>query len=304
MNLGRASVLIAAIAAIGFSHSAFADSDQDWLQDQFDSGNAVPITPGPKPTISEDAGLKQKYLEAIARFNKLTFLPADEAKNYSQNMQNIVGSYGYFEKTDEGQNVVLVGQTSVGQNISVDLKDTTVFKGVLKKGFNAGLKLPILTIDASGDDLAELTIEDIGVVQSKLTLIQWTCQFPYNYYKHAKTKDFFYISAATATKISKKYFKTNEQSGGLLYSILNIGGKRYYSNNQTDIANAISISARPVSLVTTDPFTKDGLALIKAFCSQKPFEAARSVGGKIEPTLNAEGLRGVILKGVRSERLE
>lgn len=216
------------------AHSQF----DNWLDDAFVKPVPGPVAPGenPKPQTT------QQTMAALKEFVRGgTFLSNADVNNFSKSLEGLVGNYFYMDK-DNNNVIQLAGKTVENSNNKIDIKDGVVFKAVVDRKFNAGVKfLPFLSANMDNRDLLELTIRNIASVHGNADTNLVNCNYPIGYMGQPDIK-MNYITAATVSVVHKKIYKLQKQGGSLIYSIFKLDGKNYYSNELVQSVPVISIS--------------------------------------------------------------
>jgi hypothetical protein len=225
------------------AHSSLGSARANDIPGLFKNGS---VTVYPKKGTPEDQ-VKQQTEAALQALTNLTFLSDNDARQYARNIQSLLGYYAYL---GPDKNVVLLGGSQLVKDQKVDLKDAIVFKGVIKSGYNVGIGIPVLKIDLKGDQAAEVSIQDVVTIASRYSPDEIACNFPYAWRKSAKPDgptQYYYVPAATVSSMATRRFDSSNQGLSGVFSILNIGANRYYSNEASTTKYFVTLSVAPVS---------------------------------------------------------
>lgn len=247
MKSATAMYLTAAIVttALALSFAAPVGAQDDWPMSFFKAKDAISGTQVAKgKDVNTRAQLAAEFLVA---FNKGSFASAESAKVYSRQLDQLVGRIYY--RTKDSPKLEIQSRSSVVKATKVDVKDDVLFKGIVKGNFASGLKIPIANIKFGVSEVSELTVQDLVSIVGDYNIDEVGCKFPQTYremLKDNKDLEFYIISAATASSITKRSFSSNEQSGGGVFSILTLDGQRMYSEEATSKTIVVSINGERV----------------------------------------------------------
>jgi len=241
------SYLAAAIAtaALALSFAAPVGAQDDWPMSFFKAKDVISGTQVAKgKDVNSRAQLAAEFLLA---FNKGSFASAESSKVYARQLDQLVGRIYY--RTKDAPKLEIQSRSSVVKATKVDVKDDVLFRGIIKGNFASGLKIPIANIKFGVNEVSELTVQDLVSVVGDYNIDEVGCKFPQTYremLKENKDLEFYIISAATASSITKRSFSSNEQSGGGILSILTLDGQRLYSEEATSKTIVVSINGERV----------------------------------------------------------
>jgi hypothetical protein len=239
-----------ATAALVLSFAPVVAQD-DWPMSFFKAKDAIT---GTKVAKGKDANTRAELAaEFLVAFNKGSFASAESARVYARQLDQLVGRIYY--RTKDSPKLEIQSRSSVVKATKVDVKDDVLFKGIVKGNFAAGLKIPIVNMKFGVNEVSELTVQDLVSIVGDYNIDEVGCKFPQTYremLKQNKDLEFYIISAATASSITKRSFSSNEQSGGGVFSILNLDGQRLYSEEAMSKTIVISINGERVYPLSGD----------------------------------------------------
>lgn len=215
-------IALAAVCFTSFIGCAIAEGDKPIV-----SGNSAP----PESDIM-DSNLKS--------LSELLLLSETDAKQYSSNLQNLIGQYYQIVTVDGHKALQPLGRALEDMKVDkLELKDKVIFKKVIDKNYNSGINIPWLDLTAKDDEKIETLIQDIASVSAPSS-----AAFIHN---HLPSRDVinpslpvYYVSAATVTIISQKLYSSKNIAGSI--PIVNIGGAQLYSKDIFSNAWIVSVS--------------------------------------------------------------
>ncbi len=242
--------------------------------------------------------VKQQTDAALSALKNLTYLSENDARQYGRNIQAILGYYAYYDGNNQ---LVLQGGTQQLKDQKIDLKDQVLFRGVVKSGYNADIGIPILKVGFTGDQAAELTIQDVATIASRFNPDEIACGFPFSLRDNAKPTgptQYYYIPSATVSSITSRKYDASDQNLSGVFSILSLSGKHYCSNEVIETKYFVTVSLSPVS-----PLDPETCKLVKPPSgAMASFQGPGAAADPQEPLLrqlgarqNASDLRGKVL---------
>lgn len=302
-----AAVLVLPALAVGPDDARAFDIGAK-IKGLFSSGDIKPFSKRGTPADT----VRQQTEEALTALTSLTFLNETDARQYARNPQGLLGFYAYV--TPKNKLVLLGGSRKVTVQ-KIDLKNDVLFRGVVKQGYDAGIGIPVLQVNLKNQQVAELSVQDIVTVASDFTADQIACDFPYAWRDKANAAgatQFYYIPSATVSALSSRRFESSDQGLTGVFTILNIAGSRYYSDETLSTKYFVTVSLTPVSPLSAEVCERvtkrnvflDGLQGLRAGFEMQSLDTALmtdagvpqdKLTSDLAERTNPESLRGVSL---------
>ena len=176
---------------------------------------------------------KDNSANKLLIFNKLNVLDVSDEIVGTADIRALVGSYAYFE--GDKKTLQIIGANFEGKFDRIQLKDRRLFEGVVKRGFDTGLAIPVLKVGLKRNQVAELVIDDIAFASIEAKADQIACNFPIAYRERARSGQIrpVFIKSAAISRIRKRYFTRSKVSGSGTYLLVSANGQFHVSDDTT-----------------------------------------------------------------------
>jgi hypothetical protein len=196
----------------------------------------------PTPIVPTTLDDKSSFADYIKALGVKMFLSGEDARTYSSDLSDLVGSYFYV---DDNSMTVLMGRPdAIPKATAVQLKDKIEYQSATDKGASLSATLPWLSFLFKSDKKTSILMQDIASIVGTSDPATIKANIPAGI---APTgKQVWFITGATVTLVSATLYSNKSFNGS---TIIQVGGNALHSQNILQNAWIISLNKVPTGTV-------------------------------------------------------